>query len=530
MPTPKLRKEEALARLTEAGFLPVGDYIGSAKKWEAKCVECGEVSSKTLFQYENFPCKYCSGKALSEDAATKLATQANFILLEPYINSRTRTQATHITCGRTFPVSWPAIRNDGGCGYCAGTKIDVSEANQRAHNLGLTPLDSYPKSRSKWRLQCKSCSRILQLDAGGVLKGHGCPYCAGVRVDESDAVEKMISASLKPMVPYPGGKIPWLCQCMKCGEFVTPRRDSILAGQNGCLFCSGRKWRSVEAIKIMREANLQPIIDYPGVDLPWTSKCLVCERNVSPTFGTVLNGGSCRYCAGVAIDPIDAVAAMKNTGLKPLTDYPGANEPWTCECQKCHKTVTPQYGKVVTGEVTGCAYCSNKRIDEVDAVRMMEEAGLTPLEKYQSVHAPWKSRCNKCNQVVHPHFASVQRGSGCRFCAPYGLDLKKPAILYLIEQSELRAAKIGIAESTSDRIDVHIRRGWNVIQVWQFRTGELAGKAESAVLGYFRDELKLPPFLGPSEMPQGGYTETVSLLGLDINQIEIIIKRLIVNQ
>ena len=274
----------------------------------------------------------------------------------------------------------------------------------------------------------------------------------------------------------------------------------------------------------MREANLQPIIDYPGVDLPWTSTCLICERNVSPTFGTVLNGGSCRYCAGVAVDPIDAVVAMKNNGLEPLVDYPGANEPWSCECLKCHKTVTPQYGKVVTGEVTGCAYCSNKRIDEVDAVRMMEEAGLTPLEKYQSVHTPWKSRCNKCNQVVQPHFASVQRGSGCRFCAPYGLDLHKPATLYLIEQSELRAAKIGIAELTSDRIDVHIRRGWNVIQVWRFSTGELAGKAESAVLAYFRDELKLPSFLGPSDMPQGGYTETVSSSGLNTKQIETIVK------
>jgi hypothetical protein len=126
--------------------------------------------------------------------------------------------------------------------------------------------------------------------------------------------------------------------------------------------------------------------------------------------------------------------------------------------------------------------------------------------------------------VVHPHFASVQKGSGCRFCAPYGLDLQKPATLYLIEQSELRAAKIGIAESTSDRIDVHIRRGWKVIQIWQFSTGELAGKAESAVLVYFRDELKLPPFLGPSDMPQGGYTETVSSSGLNTNQIETIVK------
>ena len=122
-----------------------------------------------------------------------------------------------------------------------------------------------------------------------------------------------------------------------------------------------------------------------------------------------------------------------------------------------------------------------------------------------------------------PHFVSIQKGSGCKFCAPYGLDLDKPATLYLIEQPELRAAKIGIAESTSDRIDVHMRHGWKILKVWQFKTGELAGKAESAVLEYFRDELKLPPFLRPVDMPQGGYTETVSISAVSTGAIEQVI-------
>jgi len=123
-----------------------------------------------------------------------------------------------------------------------------------------------------------------------------------------------------------------------------------------------------------------------------------------------------------------------------------------------------------------------------------------------------------------PHFASIQGGSGCKFFAPYGLDLRKPATLYLIQHPELRAAKIGIAESTSDRIDLHIRYGWRVVKVWQFKTGGLAGKAESAVLGYFRDELKLPPFLRPADMPQGGYTETVSLSAISMKELEAAIQ------
>jgi hypothetical protein len=102
--------------------------------------------------------------------------------------------------------------------------------------------------------------------------------------------------------------------------------------------------------------------------------------------------------------------------------------------------------------------------------------------------------------------------------------LNKPATLYLIEQLELGASKIGIAESSSDRIDLHIRHGWRVVKVWQFKTGELAGVAENAVLDFFRNELKLPPFLGPSDMPQGGYTETVSSSGITLEGVEAVLR------
>ena len=513
----------AAKRLKAAGFQTESAYPGAAKKWKATCKRCGEVSSRTLFQHERFPCKFCAGKVLSKKTAEYLALKANFQLQESYVNTRTKTLATHKVCGRTFKVSWTALRTGGGCGYCAGKKIDVADANVRAHEAGLVPISTYPKSRNKWKLQCKSCSRILNLDAGGVLKGHGCPYCSGVRVDEVDAVAKMILSSLQPLVKYPGASTPWLCKCLKCGEYVTPRRDSILSGQNGCLFCAGRKWRSNEAEKKLKAANLAPLVKYPGFDSPWKSKCLLCKKIVSPTLGTVLGGGSCRYCAGKATDPNDAMEMMKENGLTPLTNYPGANEPWKCRCNRCKKTVRPQYGKIANGEVTGCAYCSKRRVDESDAVFIMKKAGLIPLEKYQSANTPWKSQCNKCKQIVMPRFATVQRGSGCRFCAPYGLDLNKPATLYLIEQPELRAAKIGIAESTSDRIDVHIRYGWKVLKVWQFNTGELAGRAETAVLSYFRDELKTCPFLRPADMPQGGFTETISRSSVSIDIVEDVV-------
>lgn len=519
VPNKPVSNAVAEKRLRNAGFHPLHQYPGSNAKWRARCVKCSEVSDKTLFQYENYPCKFCSGKVLSKSTAISLAATAQFELLESFRNTRTKTLARHLTCGREMKVSWAALRKGGGCGFCARRKISVQDAHDRAASLQLVPIVPYISSRSKWRLQCRSCLRILNLDASSVLKGHGCAYCSGVRVDESDAVERMLAANLKPLVPYPGSRSPWLCQCLKCGETVSPRRDSVLSGQKGCLYCAGRTWRKAEAVKVFQDANLEPQVTYPGFSVPWKSRCLVCQKLVAPTLGTVLNGGRCRFCAGRAVDPTEASEIMRQNRLEPQVAFPGANRAWRCRCMNCSRIVSPQFGKVRDSEISGCAYCSRRRVDAVTAVRAMKAAGLIPLEDYPGVHTPWKARCEKCERTVSPHFASVQRGSGCRFCAPYGIDLTQPAILYLITHPEFMASKIGISQASSDRIETHLGYGWKVLKLWSFQSGEKAASAEAVVLSHFRKTLKLPPFLRPRDMPQGGFTETVSASAISIEEI-----------
>jgi hypothetical protein len=47
----------------------------------------------------------------------------------------------------------------------------------------------------------------------------------------------------------------------------------------------------------------------------------------------------------------------------------------------------------------------------------------------------------------------------------------------------------------------------------------LAAAAEVAVLRYFRKTLGLPPFLRATDMPQGGFTETISAAAVSIETI-----------
>ena len=59
------------------------------------------------------------------------------------------------------------------------------------------------------------------------------------------------------------------------------------------------------------------------------------------------------------------------------------------------------------------------------------------------------------------------------------------------------------------------RTGWEVAGRVK-GTGDAVYLAERAVLGWWREELELPPHVSASSMPQGGWTETVSASAVSI--------------
>lgn len=109
---------------------------------------------------------------------------------------------------------------------------------------------------------------------------------------------------------------------------------------------------------------------------------------------------------------------------------------------------------------------------------------------------------------------------------------KSAGLLYLISNKELHSLKIGISKinSETDRIQNHQEYGWQLEKCWNFDDHVNAQQVEGAAIAWWRNHLKVGPSVAKHETPQGGYTETISSSGLNINQIETIVKRLLVNQ
>ena len=69
----------------------------------------------------------------------------------------------------------------------------------------------------------------------------------------------------------------------------------------------------------------------------------------------------------------------------------------------------------------------------------------------------------------------------------------------------------------TSRIRDHEKNIWFVLHQVEVPR-KLAKEIETSILLYWRDELQLLIHLSPESMPQAGYTETVSLEGLEIEE------------
>ena len=525
-------EQEAIEFMKKAGALPLEPYSGSNTPWLCRCMRCKKEITPTFGNVKNNgtnPCVYCSKKKVHPDDAVKLMRDAGLEPLEPYPGSNTKWKCEHLKCGEiVYPMySW-IVAGSGGClkcGYVQNKEKQIfsdKDARKLFIKCGLEPQVPYPGAGIPWKSRCKKCKQIVSPTYSNIKNGTGCGVCAGKIVVPEIAESVMRKASLEPLVPYPGGRTNWKCKCMKCGKVVYPKYGDIQQGDGGCKYCGGHFVEPEAAVALMLAANIKPLEPYKDSGTKWNSQCLICKKNISPTYNSVQQRGSaCKYCAKKFIDAEDAINIMLKAKLEPLVPYPGSQKPWICKCLRCGRKVQPALTTIQSGQ-KGCVYCGGKKVDPDEAFQLMLSAGLTPLEIYKAADAPWRCTCNNCKKLVTPRYSAIRSGQGgCRYCTNKGLDYNEPAYLYLMTNELFGAHKIGVANDKTrvNRVKEHQKSGWVVYKTLNFNSGDDAFEVEQQTLLWLRNELKLGIFLSQDLMPQGGYSETVDASEIDLATI-----------
>jgi hypothetical protein len=190
-----------------------------------------------------------------------------------------------------------------------------------------------------------------------------------------------------------------------------------------------RKLTHAEAVAVMLDAGLKPLEPYKNSKQPWKSECQICKSIVNPAFSSVQSGqGGCKHCARAnqvarqRMDVAEASKVMFEHGFEPLEPYPGNQKLWLCKCSTCGNEIRIRR-LTVQQNGTGCKHCwkarrgKARRFSPIEAAKIMESAGLTPLEPYATSDKPWRCIHNVCGRIVTPRFNSVhQGGGGCRPC------------------------------------------------------------------------------------------------------------------
>ena len=476
------------------------------------------------------------GIKISEESARKSMIDAGVVPLVAYVGYEIPWDCECTKCKKVVTPTLHSIRSgQGGCGYCAGTKVDPQDVIDFMLSNGFEPLEDYPGNKSKWKCRHIPCGAVVYPKYNKVQQGSlnsGCKDCSEKYVDPSAAEKLMVLAGGIPQEPYPGANKKWKCKCLNCGEIVDALYSTVRGGGGVCQRCSLRKTavgRRISIEKVLKDyarINLVPVETYINTDAPLKSKCLICGNFPSPTYTAIRAGVGCRYCSDKFVAPQRALEMAKKAGLEPVEPFENAQTPWKSKHLKCGKTISPLWITISKGG-SGCVTCNSisaadrYRLPLDKALEIMRQAMMEPLEGYKNAVTPWKSKCLNCENVIYPTLANVKNGSGCIRCSNSGFNLNEPAYLYVMLHPELNSLKVGVGgkSTKNDRIENHRTYGWILYKQKSFDTGEIAYGIEQKILTWLRVDLGLPKFLMNEQMPQGGHTETVDALEIDLPTI-----------
>jgi hypothetical protein len=136
------------------------------------------------------------------------------------------------------------VQDQSGCKHCASKsggllrRTNQEDALSEMIKAGYEPLTTYEGNHTKWESKCQKCKKISFPTLSNVRNGSRCVYCTNHKVDEEDAVQMMLIANLLPLEPYIDSKTKWKCKCLRCGEIVRPKYNTIQIGGGGCTNCA----------------------------------------------------------------------------------------------------------------------------------------------------------------------------------------------------------------------------------------------------------------------------------------------------
>lgn len=311
----------------------------------------------------------------------------------------------------------------------------------------------------------------------------------------ADALAEARAAGVEPSVPFPGATARWPAVCLRCAMPVNVTRVEILRGREPCAYCAGIRIDPTIAIGKMMARDFHPSVPFPGAAEKWPGVCHRCGRHGNPRYAKVGPGGqeACGYCAGQRTDLDIAMAKMLARDFLPSVPFQGTNRPWPGVCLKCGMHGSPTPGNAWQQGRTACGFCNGKRVDDAVEYGKVLALDFDPIGPFPGVMHDWPGTCLRCGVRSKIRVNDIKNGiSPCGECSPHGgFRRQLPGWLYfMVRQGQ---QQIGITNYPEKRLETHSKLGWTLVQIVGPVDGGLVYEAEASIRAWLKSEVGTIP-------------------------------------
>ena len=360
-------------------------------------------------------------------------------------------------------------------------------------------------------------------------------------VSQAEWQRRAAAIGLEWLEDVKAARIPTSVRCLACGREWVTKPDYVNAG-NGCQACfdarRGQSLRVPQAVWDERAAvvGIRWTGEVRTSGTPTPAHCLMCGHDFTPFPTNVQKGQGCPNCDLIKRPELcpksqqEWEARAAAVGVELLDEVRNAATKVRVRCRTCGHTWDVQPAVIARGH--GCRKCGQERTAAARRkpqsywVAAAAALGLEWLDPVEGALTPTRARCMTCGTIFAPWPSGVARGHGCPTCAQYGFTVADPSVVYLLTIPDLAILKVGVANTPSDRLDKHRRRGWEVLNTWATDDGEYALSIEAAVLAWWAERGAV--FCERHEVPAGdGFTESVHAGRVDVPGTLAVIEGLI---
>lgn len=215
--------------------------------------------SSELWQKLKARAYLASRKSSTTDFTERLKNiSPQIVLLGEYTSIEEKIKCQCKVCDNIWSATPHMLLQGRGCPVCSKTKKSIEQRTSNevfikklnAENPNIVPLESYVDSKTKIKFKCTKCGEIWDTRPAILLRGHGCPNCAGrPRINTERFKTRM--ASINPTIEIVGEYVNTdtkiLCACKICSHEWKATPHDLQSGR-GCPEC-GRKRKGVRKKK-----------------------------------------------------------------------------------------------------------------------------------------------------------------------------------------------------------------------------------------------------------------------------------------